>query len=452
MSELKPIRIGTRVTEYPALTHNALIEGEVKRRGTLLAIDDTRKPKQKLPVVARLIWSGEDAVAPGSALKLGDAVFDPGSDDSAPFRALAFFVDEFVGGDLTQPYAITMGPIDAGDGTPAVGYGIIPEAWWAQVSISDALHTHATQAVGTVLASSNDGYRILWKESGTGTKWAIVQLVKDAGSSSEPPLRRFELTADKATTDATATGKFLDDAGSMVGSDETFYDPMGKFYGKTAAFFGGGQGFRGIALLRRDEGGIEADRWEIVNMEGFADWVVMEYAGSPDNEWQLSSFGNTDPWNFLAPADPGDPLTIADPLSTLGTPQDGDKIIAVLTNPDTSPPTYQEREVKKAGYGSVTIKNITGVDVVVESGALKVKLQYAEYSVMAKDLSSTGTLTGTLTLTDVVINNPTSIELNDNTTDLESKLNYTPKTLHLLTGSSDSSSTNFSDNVTIDEC
>jgi len=248
--------------------------------------------------------------------------------------------------------------------------------------------------------ADNEWVDAVYSPGATGSSdW---ETLKGSAGSGAAPLRWFELTFDKATSDAYGVGKFLDDAGNLVGTeDELFFDTLGKFYGKAGGFYGvGTRGFRGIALLRTDLGTIEADRWEIVALEGWADWVVLTYAGSPDNEWQLTSFGNTDAWNYKRPAADGAALTVADPLSELGSPQDGDKIIAVLTNPDTSPPTYQVREVKRAGLTTATIKVPTSIELNLTASELRVKLHYAEYSITAVDLSSTGTLEDAVDVTE----------------------------------------------------
>lgn len=82
---------------------------------------------------------------------------------------------------------------------------------------------------------------------------------------------------------------------------------------------------------------------------------------------------------------------------------------------------------------------------------LRVKLNYRLYTLYGVE-GLAGTLTGDLELTNVTVNNPTSIELNDLTTSLESKLNYTPKTLHLLDAGTDGVATDFHDSVPIDDC
>jgi hypothetical protein len=83
-------------------------------------------------------------------------------------------------------------PIDGGSGDvlPAtstavrvvvsapLGYGVLPEAYWAKLSILDAAHTYAVRpTTGTLLQSAAAGdLPVLFKETGTGEKWAVVQL------------------------------------------------------------------------------------------------------------------------------------------------------------------------------------------------------------------------------------------------------------------------------------
>ena len=478
MSELKPIRIGDRVTKFPALTHNALIAGEQKRRNELEQIDDLRKPKQKLPCVVRIAWSGASDLPPGSAVKLGNVLFEPGTDVWAPYEGLAFYADEFSTGQTGEPYAVTLDQIAAKAGsTYQIGSAVIPQAYWCKVDVSDAGHGYAKRPdTGTVMVSSVAGDKVLWKEAGTGEKWAVVEVrggdrlralrgtwqsgtttlvidniylldsgldpravpgdlaetldvtnvagdtyssgdkvyadynddldrwearPKGSAGTTPPPLRRFELTATKLRTDATATAKFLDDAGNMTGSNETLYDPELIFSGRAANYVGTIDGFRGVALKRTDLGGLEVDRWEIVQMEGYAEWVVLTYAGSPTNAWQLTSFGGTQ-WNYKRPAADSGSITVSDPLSVLGSPANGDMVICRLSNPDTSPPTYQERERKRSGDTDLTLKTVTGVDISVTGNDLKVQINYAQYSIRGIDLSSTGNYSDQIAIKDVL--------------------------------------------------
>ena len=175
MSELKPIRIGDRVTKFPAQTHNALIAGEQDRKNALAQIDDLRKPKLKSPVVIRVICQGLDAVtAPGSCVKLGDVAHEPATYAWAPYDGVVLLAYGWEAADKWEPFAILMEPAANGQVVDAV----IPGAYWAKLNITDANHTHAVRPDedGIVLVSSTYGQRIIWKESGTGEKWAIVRL------------------------------------------------------------------------------------------------------------------------------------------------------------------------------------------------------------------------------------------------------------------------------------
>jgi hypothetical protein len=170
-------------------------------------------------------------------------------------------------------------------------------------------------------------------------------LMFEPGSSNTPPLRRFELTANKALTSSTATVKFLDDAGALVGSNVTIYDPEQQFSGRIAdELHEGSPAFRGIALLRTDLGAEQPDRWEIVGMEGLAELIVVKfYTGL--TEWKfVTNHSVNDDWQRVKPAADDAFVTIIDPggilpasVAALATDQ---KLIARRTGPDTDPPTY----------------------------------------------------------------------------------------------------------------
>lgn len=187
------------------------------------------------------------------------------------------------------------------------------------------------------------------------TNW--VELPTSAGAST-PPLRMFELTVAKAQGDATATGKWLDHDGDMVGDPVTLHDPGQQFYGRIADYISGERGFRGLALLQvdlaEDPEVPDPSRWVMIACEGFAETVVLQWAGSPDNLWQLDSFSG-DQWEWRRPAADGGAITVSDPLS-FPAADDGDKIIAHLLDPDTSPPTYQVRTVKGGEGGGKRVR------------------------------------------------------------------------------------------------
>lgn len=75
--------------------------------------------------------------------------------------------------------AITQEPIGAGKYGTATLVGMTP----VKINVVDAVHTAAavTADPTKLTSSATGGIPILWKESGTGTKWALVLLPNAAG-------------------------------------------------------------------------------------------------------------------------------------------------------------------------------------------------------------------------------------------------------------------------------
>jgi len=65
-----------------------------------------------------------------------------------------------------------------------VGFGVMPQAYWAKVNLSSATHTTAKRpASGTTLDSAVSAeLGILWKPEGTGEKWCVVEVGGDPDS------------------------------------------------------------------------------------------------------------------------------------------------------------------------------------------------------------------------------------------------------------------------------
>ena len=84
----------------------------------------------------------------------------------------------------SKPFAITQAPLKDGRCGLATVSGIIP----AKVTVSDASHEYAALAATGLVSASSGLVRILWKASGTGEQWAIVQLgAASAGGQSAIP-------------------------------------------------------------------------------------------------------------------------------------------------------------------------------------------------------------------------------------------------------------------------
>ena len=167
MSDLTKITPGDRLAQWPARTHNKLVDGE--RR-------DRQRPGQgpsqlratPSPVTARIIWDGASAIDPGSIVKLGAAAF---TDETAPFAGLAFHANTWTAIPLNHNYAIITSHVEPGGTCLAV----LPQAYWAIVEILDPAHTLAQVESGAILhTDAEHGLPIIWKPSGTGFKWCVI--------------------------------------------------------------------------------------------------------------------------------------------------------------------------------------------------------------------------------------------------------------------------------------
>lgn len=88
--------------------------------------------------------------------------------------------------------AIVQGPIADG----VCGAAVFIGPTWCEVEVTDEDHTHAAPSDGenTKLASGGGGAKIIWKESGTGTKKAVVML--GGGGSGDTSLNFGVATTD----------------------------------------------------------------------------------------------------------------------------------------------------------------------------------------------------------------------------------------------------------------
>ncbi len=101
--------------------------------------------------------------------------------------------------DMAGDFAVALTPIPDGEIGPAVASGITV----AQLNVISADHEYADTAtgVGATLRTCDTGRaQIIWRESGTGSKWAVVRL------GIEPPAGLWGKAAAIWQNDATATG------------------------------------------------------------------------------------------------------------------------------------------------------------------------------------------------------------------------------------------------------
>lgn len=116
--------------------------------------------------------TGQDRDA-GSILKLDAPLFEPADAGIENFRETVAFVGK-ASTEADDPIAILAEPVKNGK---------IATAWVApvaavQVDVTDAAHGFAKPGATLLVSDASSGFRILWKEAGTGDKWAYVQLIK----------------------------------------------------------------------------------------------------------------------------------------------------------------------------------------------------------------------------------------------------------------------------------
>jgi hypothetical protein len=177
MSDLKKIFVGQKFKKFPAHTWNKLLAGELRDRGRR-SPPDIKTGSPHSPVVVRLHWDGGSGIGAGRVVKLSTPFAVPGTDEIGVSAGLGFGCSAFAANEPLKRYAITLGPIDGGG--EGVGYGVIPEAWWALVNVLDTDHEYAqVPAVGGDLLESvaHGELPIVWKPNQTGERWCIVQLL-----------------------------------------------------------------------------------------------------------------------------------------------------------------------------------------------------------------------------------------------------------------------------------
>jgi len=196
MADAKKVIIGQRMDRFPGATWNALVEGELKRRGNTTP-GGGPTATQFSPAIIQIIWDEDSELTPGAAVALREAMIDPADDASAPYNGIVFHAETPADGDVDSPrIAIATSPILAQYG---VGSAVMPNCVWAKVDVVDEADTHAGAVSGQLsLESGTTGqYPIVWKKAtGTGDQWAVVAM--GAGGDGVALICKAEATSDAA--------------------------------------------------------------------------------------------------------------------------------------------------------------------------------------------------------------------------------------------------------------
>lgn len=206
-------------TISPFVTNLATINGaterlrELRNRGPGPAIGGPRPDPTDLNASTRVYVRNDTGtdLDTFAVLKLGDPIFDITSEEERlAFRKVPVFPGTAPAA-TTDQFAILAEPVGAArtDGfkftVPAVVQGVTP----CKIQVSDSGHGYATPSgsyTDRLASAANGPARILWKESGTGTKWAVVNLdgQQSAGSigvDTDTFTSTFDITSDDTWTD-----------------------------------------------------------------------------------------------------------------------------------------------------------------------------------------------------------------------------------------------------------
>lgn len=130
-------------------------------------------PLSGSPVVVQAKNDTGSHLAANQVIGLVDPIIPVGSNLEAFKQSIGFNARIPTAADSDR-FAITAAAIPNGQIGPAILAGVVP----VQIEVSQAWHRGAKAIVGDrtkLRSASGGGARVLWVESGTGTKWALIQ-------------------------------------------------------------------------------------------------------------------------------------------------------------------------------------------------------------------------------------------------------------------------------------
>lgn len=107
------------------------------------------------------------------------------ADNPSGFEAQPVFTGSLPAAAYATRYAVARKPI----GTGAIGECYISGVFAATVNVVAESHACAAPVAGDALklSTSGDGIaQIVWKETGTGTKWAVLRMIENPGEYATP--------------------------------------------------------------------------------------------------------------------------------------------------------------------------------------------------------------------------------------------------------------------------
>lgn len=228
--------------EIPAEAYNAFVETALAhKRGQLSQTSEGQRPASA-PTIKVRNETGQPVPRFG-VIGLGEPIILPSANLPEFQNGVAFR------GTLPQPgkpFAIAQETLAAG----TIGRCLVNGPTPARLNVTEESFVTAGPAgdVGAITTAPNGPARILWREPGTGLKWAIINI----GPRTHAAVR-FQLISALSPGGA-ATAAILDKTGQPTEAQITVFDPL--------AIFSGLGGKKGLAAWMPDAG-----RYEIIQLE-----------------------------------------------------------------------------------------------------------------------------------------------------------------------------------------
>lgn len=188
MTNFNRVNPGDKVG-HSATMHNAFVAAAQSFQQTAISGGSKgRKSIYPSTIVSVKNESGGD-VDRFEIMRIDDVIFDP-STSLASFQNHPSFIGITPDGTHDASFVIAIEPIKDDATGKCMISGICP----VRVSVSSETHEFAYMdtTIGWLNSTSTDGARILWKEAGTGSKWAIVRL-GDWQKGDLPPANEFDM-------------------------------------------------------------------------------------------------------------------------------------------------------------------------------------------------------------------------------------------------------------------
>ena len=190
------VQIGAESGEFPGGSFNALVRAFHARQQQRPARPPTREPSGPALIVSVKNASGSDRL-PGQPLGLKGPITPYATDGNQVYQR-----PTVEGVTPTTAHSDKFVVCTAKIANGGVGPAVLLGATWAKVFVNNETHTHAKikDATATYLESGTDGVPIVWKEAGTGEKWALILLGGGGGSGSAFTQRAIVTEAAGAST------------------------------------------------------------------------------------------------------------------------------------------------------------------------------------------------------------------------------------------------------------